>query len=323
MNTVHFVMSNCFERTQQYVDELLSNNLLDNPMLICNESIADNFDKNIKIFKIKNYGGRSLIGSYKIKKLLKQINPDIVHTHSSKTTMIISKIKNRNFKHIATVHGVKKNKTIFEKPDFVIGVSNNVLEGIDNNSKVISDWWNPKLLKFQKKNHKYAIAIGRLEKIKGFDLLISSWKNLNTKLLIIGSGQEKRNLKALIEMNKLSEKVKIIENVKKGELLKFYEDASVLIVSSRDDGGPRVALEALFLEIPVLSTNVGNMENILPEELLAKKNDQESLRALLEKYVDDIDILNQEAIFDFITEEYSIDKKINEINLIYDSLLIS
>ena len=65
------------------------------------------------------------------------------------------------------------------------------------------------------------------------------------------------------------------------------------------------------------------MENILPKELLAKKNDQESLQSLLEKYVDNIDILNQEAIFDFITEEYSINKKISEINLIYDSLLIS
>ena len=65
------------------------------------------------------------------------------------------------------------------------------------------------------------------------------------------------------------------------------------------------------------------MENILPKELLAKKNDQESLQSLLEKYVDNRDILNQEAIFDFITEEYSINKKISEINLIYDSLLIS
>ena len=141
--------------------------------------------------------------------------------------------------------------------------------------------------------------------------------------MIIGSGQERNNLLSLIDTNGLSNKVKILEDVRKDDLIEFYKDASVLIVSSRDEGGPRVALEALFLEIPVLSTNVGHMENILPKELLAKKNDQESLQSLLEKYVDNIDILNQEAIFDFITEEYSINKKISEINLIYDSLLIS
>ena len=323
MKTVHFVMSNSFAGIEQHVDELLSNNLIDNPILICNESIENNFAENIKVFKIKNYGRRSLIGRYKIKKLLKQINPDIVHTHGSKTTEIISKINHKNFKHIATVHGVKKNKTIFEKPDFIVGVNNIVIEGINNNSKVISNWWNPNLSKFQTKKHEYAIAIGRLEKIKGFDLLISSWKNINTELLIIGSGQEKNNLMSLIDINGLSTKVKILEDVNKDDLIEFYKDASVLIVSSRDEGGPRVALEALYLEVPVLSTNVGHMENILPKELLAKKNDQESLQSLLEKYVDDIDVLNQEAIFDFITEEYSIDKKISEINLIYDSLLIS
>ena len=63
------------------------------------------------------------------------------------------------------------------------------------------------------------------------------------------------------------------------------------------------------------------MSNILPQELLADKNDQKSLQKLLEKYVDNIDILNQEAIFDFVTKEYSIEKKIIEIQQIYNSVL--
>ena len=165
------------------------------------------------------------------------------------------------------------------------------------------------------------MAIGRLEKIKGFDLLIPSWKNIDKELLIIGSGKEKENLMSLIEMYGLSKKIKILENVKKEDLQSYYKEASVLIISSRDEGGPRVALEALFLEIPVLSTNVGHMSNILPQELLAKKNDRKSLQNLLEKYVDNIDILNQEAIFDFVTNEYSIDKKINKMQQIYASVL--
>ena len=111
--------------------------------------------------------------------------------------------------------------------------------------------------------------------------------------------------------------------VEREDLKNYYKDASVLVVSSRDEGGPRVALEALFLEVPVLSTNVGHMSDILPQELLANKNDQKSLQKLLEKYVDNIDILNQEAIFDFVTKEYSIEKKINEIQKIYYSVLNS
>ena len=321
MKIVHLVLSNSFAGIEQHVDELLANNLLEKPILICNDSIAKDFDKNITIYKIKNISRRSLYGKYKLKKLLKNINPDIVQTHGSKTTSIISSINNNSYKHIATVHGIKKNKSIYERADFVIGVSQIAIEGIKSPSKIISNWWYPKLKKFKTKSKKYALAIGRLERVKGFDLLISSWANIKSNLVIIGSGKEKRNLLNLINKKKLSNKITIIDSVNRDELLKFYNEAAVLIISSRDEGGPRVALEALYLEIPVLSTNVGHMDLILPRELLAKKDNQESLQKLLETYVDDIDLLNQDAIFEFITNEFSIEEKINKLQEVYTSLL--
>ena len=89
--------------------------------------------------------------------------------------------------------------------------------------------------------------------------------------MIVGSGKEKRNLVNLINEKKLSNKITIIDSVNRNELLTFYNEAALLIISSRDEGGPRVALEALYLEIPVLSTDVGHMDLILPRELLAKR----------------------------------------------------
>ena len=323
MKIVHLVLSDSFAGIEQHVDELLSNNLLNKSILICNKSISHNFDKNIKTFVIKNIGRRSLLGKYKLKKLLKQINPDIVHTHGSKTTSIISSINKKNYKHVATVHGIKKNKKVYEKANLVIGVSKKAIEGIKNKSVVITNWWYPKLVKFNLKKNEYALAIGRLEKVKGFDLLIRSWKNIKTNLVIVGSGQEKQNLKNLINQNNLSTRIKIIDDVKRDELINFYKNASVLIISSRDEGGPRVALEALFLEIPVLSTDVGHMSNILPNELLAKKNDKESLKELLETHVDNIKLINQDAIFDYITNDYSIEKKVLEVNRCYEDLFNS
>ena len=323
MKIVHLVLSDSFAGIEQHVDELLSNNLLNKSILICNKSISHNFDKNIKTFVIKNIGRRSLLGKYKLKRLLKQINPDIVHTHGSKTTSIISSINKKNYKHVATVHGIKKNKKVYEKANLVIGVSKKAIEGIKNKSVVITNWWYPKLVKFNLKKNDYALAIGRLEKVKGFDLLITSWKNIKTNLVIVGSGQEKQNLKNLINQNNLSTRIKIIDDVKRDELINFYKNASVLIISSRDEGGPRVALEALFLEIPVLSTDVGHMSNILPNELLAKKNDKESLKELLETHVDNIKLINQDAIFDYITNDYSIEKKVLEVNRCYEDLFNS
>ena len=225
MKIVHLVLSDSFAGIEQHVDELLSNNLL-------NKSISHNFDKNIKTFVIKNIGRRSLLGKYKLKRLLKQIIPDIVHTHGSKTTSIISSINKKNYKHVATVHGIKKNKKVYEKTNLVIGVSKKAIEGIKNKSVVITNWWYPKLVKFNLKKNEYALAIGRLEKVKGFDLLITSWKNIKTNLVIVGSGQEKQNLKNLINQNNLSTRIKIFDDVKRDELIYFYKNASVLIISS-------------------------------------------------------------------------------------------
>ena len=323
MRVVHLVLSNAFAGIEQHVDELLSNKLNDKPILICNDSIADCFDKSISIYKIKNIGRRSLYGKYKLKKLLNKINPDIVHTHGSKTSSIISSINNNRFKHVATVHGIKKNKKVYEKADFIIGVSQKTIDGLKNNVAVVTNWWNPSLNKFDHKKNEYALAIGRLEKVKGFDLLINSWANINTKLVIIGSGKEKNTLINMINTKGLNEKIRIIDNVQKNELISYYRNAKLLIISSRDEGGPRVALEALYLEIPVLSTDVGHMSKLLPKEMLANTNDLISLQTLLEMYVDKIDTINQGAVFEYITNEFSIDEKISEIKDIYESLLIS
>jgi len=320
MKIVHFVLSESFAGIEQHVDEVLTNFSSHKLILICNESIASYFDKRINIYKVKNFGRRSFFGKYKLKKLIKDIDPDIVHTHGSKTSSIISSIKTKNYKHVATIHGVKKNKKIYEKADLIIGVSDKALEGINHETICINNWWHPKLKKIQNKNNKYALAVGRLEKVKGFDLLIASWKNICANLVIIGSGKERNKLNELIEQNNLSEKVKIIDAVKKEELLNYYQDASVLIISSRDEGGPRVALEALYLEIPVISTDVGHMSQILPKELLAEKNNQSALQDMLEKYVDNIHLYNQKAIFNFVETEFSIEEKMQELNDAYNLL---
>ena len=316
---VHLVMSDSFAGIEQHVDELLTYSK-NNEVLICTESIAKYFNEVINVVPIKDFGRNSIIGKYKLKKKLKRINPDVVHTHGSKTTSIINSIKN-NYKHVATVHGIKKKKKVYEKCDLVIGVSNRAIEDINNKTLVISNWWNPQLKKSIIRKNKYALAVGRLEKVKGFDLLISSWTNIKTKLVIIGSGKEKENLLNLIKKNNLSNKVEIVDEVKREDLISYYENASVLIVSSRDEGGPRVALEALYLGVPVISTDVGHMQEILPRELLANRDDLASLQELLELYVDSIDLIDQSAIFEFVQNEFSIDERAKAITSAYEGVL--
>jgi glycosyltransferase involved in cell wall biosynthesis len=134
----------------------------------------------------------------------------------------------------------------------------------------------------------------------------------------VGSGKEKESLNQLINKLELTQLITIIDWVDQEELNKLYSKSSLLIISSRSEGGPRVALEALANNLPVLSTDVGHMNIILPKELLAEPDNLESLKLLLETYVKNIDQLNQSAIFEFVRDEFSIEKQTSKVMKVYE-----
>ncbi|NWK53048.1 glycosyltransferase family 4 protein [Acinetobacter sp. SwsAc5] len=104
--------------------------------------------------------------------------------------------------------------------------------------------------------YKRAIAIGRLEDQKGFDLLIESWRNVyskypNWKLDIFGEGSKKNLLQKKINENNLDQVITLkgtTRNVQQ-ELLTsdFY------VMSSRYEGLPMVLLESISNGLPIVS----------------------------------------------------------------------
>ncbi|MDC0873323.1 glycosyltransferase [Gammaproteobacteria bacterium] len=317
MKICHYLSSSRYAGVEQHVAELATiQNIKHEVTIICNKEIADNY-KEFNVIEIKNFSRRSLAGIYKIFKILKASNFDIVHAHASKPTSVLKIIRYfLEFNFIASIHGVKKNVSVFNHADFVIGGSKVALNGVTKPNTVIHNWY--QLSKFQKVNGSYAIAVGRLEKVKGFDLLIKSWINIKTPLLIVGSGSENKFLQNLIDSLNLSDVITIKDWVNQEKLYELYSQATLLVISSRSEGGPRVALEALANDLPVLSTDVGHMNIILPKELLASANDLESLQLLLETYVENIGHFNQSAICDHVREEFSLEKQSNKVMKIYD-----
>lgn len=106
------------------------------------------------------------------------------------------------------------------------------------------------------KEYKRAIAIGRLEDQKGFDLLIESWRNVyskypNWKLDIFGEGSKRDLLQKKINENNLDQVITLkgtTRNVQQ-ELLTsdFY------VMSSRYEGLPMVLLESISNGLPIVS----------------------------------------------------------------------
>ena len=323
MKVIHLVLSNVFAGIEQHVDELsIFQEASCDVTVMCNDSIADKFN-NKHVISFGNFNRRSPIGLLRLALKLKKLDADIIHTHGSKTTEIVNFIKKfLKLNHVCTVHGIKKNTQAYEKADIAITVSNLAKNSLKTKSVVVKNWWSPALPDNIQNGKKFILAVGRLEAVKGFDLLIKSWKDINQSLVIVGSGNDRRKLDDLIELNKLEDKISIIDEVSPDKLLDYYKNAALLVVSSRKEGGPRVALEALHLKIPVISTMVGHMADILPLELLAEPGNEESLTKLIRSYVDGKTI-NQDSIFRYVNEEYSLTAQGNKILKVYKDLLVS
>jgi len=317
MKICHFLTSSSYAGIEQHVAELAYIQDINHEVtILCNKQIAGNY-KEFNVIEISNFSRRSLFGIFKIYQILNASKFDIVHAHASKPVSILRIVKYfLKFNFIASIHGIKKNISVFNYADFVIGGSEGSLKGITKPNKVIHNWYT--LSTYKKEEGQYAIAVGRLEKVKGFDLLIKSWISIKTPLLIIGSGSEKQFLVDLINILNLSDVITIIDWVNQDKLYEFYSKASLLVISSRSEGGPRVALEAFANDLPVLSTDVGHMNMILPKELLADPDNLDSLKLLLETYVDHIDQLNQSAIFNHVREEFTLDIQSNKVIKVYE-----
>ena len=123
-------------------------------------------------------------------------------------------------------------------------------------------------------NFKFSIvAVGRLDKIKGFDLLIRAASELkfNFELKIYGQGGERQNLQNLIDLLKLQDRVR---------LCGFCDDVAAAlsashlhVISSRKEGFPVILIEGIFYSPVLISTRVGGISEILSEEFLYEAAD--------------------------------------------------
>ena len=108
---------------------------------------------------------------------------------------------------------------------------------------------------FMQLDKQYVIAVGRLVKQKGFDLLLKSWQKVEKnfpqwRLAIIGAGNKENSLKNLAESLALRG-VDFVSPIQ--GLQAVYQHAHLFVMSSRAEGFPMVLLEAMGAGLPVVS----------------------------------------------------------------------
>ena len=241
----------------------------------------------------------------KLRKLIKEISPDyIVSFMGNLQPVLASKAI------IASIHSNPNRlrfyrkfllKTIYKLPNVkkIITVSRGIEKKLNNqfNLKKTKTIHNPidlnlinkKLLYPKPFGFDYILAVGRLSREKGFDILINAFAKLNfknkIKLIILGEGKERKNLEKLIDELDLKNQVLLCGVVDNPFIYMKY--ANFFILPSKSEGFPIVLLEALACGIPVIATNceTGPSEIIENEKngLLIPVEDEEALKDKMEK----------------------------------------
>ena len=326
MRICHFLSSDTFAGIEQYVDEISNEQSHNHQVIIVtNKSILKKFNNNVSKTHFSSLGRNSPLGLLRLFFLIKEISPDIIHTHAAKPTYMINKIKSFfNVKHVATIHGVKKNLDEFNRADFITVGNETYLNKLKNKNKLVISNWALDPISYDSGSRKeYFLAIGRLVKEKGFDILINAWKDIDEKLIILGSGRLKKNLLKQIKDTSQENKIFIEESVSKNQIDEFYSRARMLIISSRREGGPRVALEALLRGIKVISTKVGHMPDLMDEEYLCNPDSLEDLSELIKNSIDQISTIDQSASFEKVRADFTFAKANNSMLTVYSNLLDS
>jgi glycosyltransferase involved in cell wall biosynthesis len=125
----------------------------------------------------------------------------------------------------------------------------------------------------------YVVHVGRFHPQKRHDILFESFKKMNTDLKLVLLCHESEELKNLIENYALKDRVVVIGF--KQNPYPYIKKAKLLILTSDYEGLPTVLIEALSLNVPVVSTNCPTG----PREIL-----KDDLSQFLCKYQDTDDI---------------------------------
>ena len=132
------------------------------------------------------------------------------------------------------------------------------------------------------------LAVGRLAREKGLDVLLDAAHDFPVEIVLAGSGPEKEHLRSLAGQN-----VTFLDNVARDDLAQVYADADVLVMPSRSEPWGMALNEAALAGLPLVSTTAAGAAWELIEDgvngFRVPPDDVEALRLAIGRFVEDGD----------------------------------
>lgn len=281
---LHLLASNKFSGAENVACTIIDGLKNDFDFVYC--SPGGPISKTLKEKNI-NYIPMAKCSVKELKKIVDKYNPKIIHAHDYKASLIAALCRKPNVVKIAHIHkddpSVKKispksllfrwSQKYFYKTIWVSEIAlknyrfhkkypekNTVMQNVVNpeNIKKLADAAEPESCD--------VLYLGRLEPEKNPLRFIEIIKEVqqtknNIKALIIGNGSLEKDVQEKIKQHKLEKNIKMLGFV--NNPFPYLNGAKVLVLTSHYEGIPISALEALALNKPVVSTDVGGISEII------------------------------------------------------------
>ncbi len=315
------------------------------------EILAKQVEDNVNMIAL-NKQGKSLKVIYDIYHILKEINPDVTHTHLRAQAYAGFPLITAGIPNIHTIHNLAQKEIgskvrkfynfLYNRFKFTpVAISDEVLvsmheeygsqfnEKIDNGAKAVSKSplfeetkeYIDSLQDSERTN--IFLSVGRLTEQKNYIMMVAAFEELlekgyDIKLLIIGSKTNDKNYadKCIASLKRTD---KIFFLGEKSNIGDYLLNTDAFTLSSIYEGMPISILEAMSAGKATISTPVGGVVDIIQKGVngyLSQDVSKESYKKAIIKFLEKnaCDAKKTRAIFD---NNYSIEKTAKEYTVLY------
>lgn len=290
-----------------------------------------------------------------IEQEIKEFKPDVIHTNH--IWIISGLLKDYKIPYIITSHGAEfityritdkfdryginavsgANKIIAISNDNVNEILNKFPEAKDKmiflkNGYNTHEYFEKNInkedvlngLNIKNKYEKIVLFVGRVSRMKGIDVLLKAakiYEKNDILTLIVGDGEYKNEANILKE--KLNLKNVIFVGSKDSEDLNdLYNISDVLVLPSRKEALPLVAIESLACGTPAVVTNQSGMEDIITKDvgLTFELDNEKMLAEQIEKIIYKKISFDKDVIINYAKNNYTQEILINKLLKMYEKV---